>query len=169
MKIQLKLMLLLFGVSLGFFIACKKNPDVIAPIVKENSDGIASTLKKESKGKATTITVTHLTVLRPFNIGGTFTQTLKDETISGTSLMVVQPIGTDSIHCTQTMTTSEGSYTMLQYCSRSNMSGSWHIISGTGEFKHLQGNGTLTMMFPPNVPAGVRGIDNLTGTFWKHP
>jgi hypothetical protein len=79
--------------------------------------------------------------------------------------MSVNPVG-DSAHCTQTMTTPQGSFTMHQDCSSTNMTGRWFITSGTGHYAHLQGKGTLTMKFPPDVPAGVLGIDTLTGIFW---
>lgn len=144
MKLQLKLMLLLLGVSFISFMGCKKNDgDHPHPI---------------------TITVTHLAVVEPIVLSGTFTAT-GELNISGTSLMEVHPVG-DSAHCTQTMTTPDGSFTMHQDCSSTNMSGSWYITSGTGRYEHLQGSGTLTMMMPPNVPPGVLGIDTLTGIVW---
>ena len=142
MKIQLKLILLLLGASFSILVGCKKHDDV----------------------KKVTFVVTHLTVLKPIVLTGTFTSS-GEFNISGTSLMDVHPEG-DSAHCTQTMTTPEGSFTMHQDCSDTNMTGSWHIISGTGRYAHLQGSGTLTMMFPPNVPTGVQGIDTLTGIVW---
>ena len=82
--------------------------------------------------------------------------------------MIVQPVSTDSIHCTWTMTAREGTFIMLQDCSLTTMTGSWQIISGTGRYTALRGNGTLTMMFPPNVPPGVLGIETNTGTVWLH-
>ena len=142
MKMQLKLMLLLLGVSFISFMGCKKHEDE----------------------HAITIVVTHTTFVKPIVLTGTFVAT-GEINISGASLMDVHPVG-DSAHCTQTMTTKEGSFTMHQDCSTMNMSGSWYITSGTGRYTHLQGKGTLTMMFPPNVPTGVLGIDTLTGEVW---
>lgn len=144
MKMQLKLMLLLFGVSFTTLMGCKKKDNVITPV-------------------AATITISHKAVVMPGTLSGIFTATGGIST-SGTELMIVQPNGTDSIHCTQTITASEGSITMLQDCSKSKMSGSWHITSSTGKYAALQGNGTLTMMmFPPGDPSGNLGIDTLTG------
>jgi hypothetical protein len=142
MKMQLKLTLLLLGVSFMFFIGCKKHEG----------------------DQAVTITVTHTTFLKPIVLTGTFVST-GEINVSGTSLMDVHPAG-DSAHCTQTMTTPDGSFTMHQDCSSTNMSGAWYITSGTGRYAHLQGKGTLTMMMPPNVPTGVLGIDTLTGIVW---
>ena len=142
MKMQLKLTLILLGVSFIFLLGCNKHEDA----------------------EQITIIVTHLVLVKPIVLTGTFTSTGKIHT-SGTSLMDVHPVG-DSAHCTQTMTTKEGSFTMHQDCSSTNMTGSWYIISGTGLYTHLQGNGTLTMMFPPNVPEGDLGIDTLTGIVW---
>ena len=142
MKMQLKFTLLLLGVSFIFLMGCKKHDD----------------------DHAVTITVTHTTFVKPIVLTGTFIAT-GELSFSGTSLMDVTPVG-DSAHCTQTMTTKEGSFTMHQDCSSTNMSGSWYITSGTGRFSHLHGKGTLTMMFPPNVPSGVLGIDTITGVVW---
>ena len=139
---QLKFILLLFGVSFISLMGCKKHSDE----------------------KAITIVVTHTTLVQPIVLTGTFVAT-GDLTISGTSWMDVHPVG-DSAHCTQTMTTKDGSFTMHQDCSSVNMSGAWYITSGTGRYAHLQGKGTLTMMMPPNVPDGVLGIDTLTGEVW---
>ncbi len=142
MKIKLQLILLLFGVSFISLMGCKKH---------ENE-------------KTVTIVVTHTTLVKPIVLTGTFIAT-GELAISGISLMDVHPAG-DSAHCTQTMTTKNGSFTMHQDCSNINMTGSWYITSGTGSYSHLQGKGTLTMMFPPNVPDGVLGIDTLTGIVW---
>lgn len=146
MKLNLKLTLLFLGVSFIFLAGCKK----------------------EDEKKAITITVTHLVVTKPIYLTGTFVSTGSIET-SGTSLMIVNPVG-DSAHCTQTMTTTEGTFTMHQDCSSTNMTGSWYITSGTERYANLQGNGTLTMMmfppYPPNVPTGVLGIDTITGLVW---
>ncbi len=139
MKIQLKLMLLLFGVLFISLMGCKKH---------HYDDTI-------------TMTVTHLAVLKPIILTGIFTTT-GEINISGTSLMEVHPDGA-SAHCTQTMTTPQGTFTMHQDCS--GMTGSWYIISGTGRYAHVRGKGTLTMMFPPDVPTGVLGIDTITGEF----
>lgn len=139
---QFKLTLFLLGVTFISLLGCNKHED----------------------NEPITITVTHLVLEKPIYLTGTFVSTGSIHT-SGTSLMIVNPIG-DSAHCTQTMTTTEGSFTMHQDCSSINMTGSWYITSGTGHYAHLQGKGTLTMMFPPNVPTGILGIDTLTGIVW---
>jgi hypothetical protein len=152
MKEKLKLMMLLFGVSTIILIGCKKH---------DKEDGIA-----------TTITGTNLAVLKQGIITGTFTATGGINT-SGTHIMVVQPVGSDSIHCTWTMTAPEGNFTMIQDCSLINMTGSWHINSGTGTGRYagLRGNGSLTMNFPPNpiVPPGALGVEINTGVVWLNP
>lgn len=142
MKMQLKLMLLLFGVALMSILGCKKI---------EN-------------GKAVTIVTTWTTFVKPIVLTGTFTTT-GELSISGTGIMDVQLAG-DSAHCTETLTTKDGSFTMHQDCSNINLSGAWYITSGTGRYTHLHGSGTLTMKMPPNVPDGIQGIDTLTGEVW---
>ena len=87
--------------------------------------------------------VTHTFFVKPIVITGFFTAK-GALNISGASFMDVHPAG-DSIHCTQTMTTKEGSFTMHQDCSNMNIGGSWYITNGTGHYTHLQGRGTLTM------------------------
>ena len=139
---QLKLMLLLVGVSFTFFMGCKKH----------------------EADKTVTIVTTWTTFVKPIVLTGTFTTT-GELSISGTGIMDVQLAG-DSAHCTETLTNNEGSFSMHQDCSNTNMSGRWYITGGTGRYAHLQGKGTLTMMMPPNVPAGVLGIDTLTGVVW---
>ena len=145
MKIQLKLILLLFGVSFISFLGCKKDND----------------------GVATTITGTNLNSPKPGTLTGTFTVTGAFKT-SGTHVMVVQPVGKDSIHCTWTMTAKEGTFIMIQNCSLTDMTGSWYILSGTGRYEDMRGKGTLIMMFPPNVPPGVLSTETNTGTVWLH-
>ena len=142
---KLQLMLLLLGVSFISLTSCKK----------------------KDSGVPATITGTNLNSPKPGTLTGTFIATGGLNT-SGTHVMLVQPVGTDSLHCTWTMTAREGTFVMLQDCSLTTMTGSWHIISGTGHYTALRGNGTLIMMFPPNVPPGVLGIETNTGTVWLH-
>lgn len=145
MKMKLKLTLLLFGASFLWMMGCKKH-----------------------EGVATTIIGTNLEAPKPGTLTGTFTATGGLNT-SGTHVMVVEPLGTDSIHCTWTMTAPDGTFIMLQDCEKPpKMSGSWHITGGTGRYVGLRGNGTLTMMFPPDpgVPPGAIGVETNTGVVW---
>lgn len=144
MKMQLKSMLLLLPLSFIFLVGCKKHEG----------------------DQSATITVTDLAKPKPGFVTGTFTTT-GALSVSGTSLMEVHSAaGGDSSHCTVTLTAKEGTITMHYDCSNINMSGAWHITDGTGKYTKLQGNGTLTMMRPPNVPTGVVGIETLTGLMW---
>lgn len=145
MKIQLKLLLLLFGVSFISLTGCKKNND----------------------GVATTITGTNLNSPKPGTLTGTFTVTGGFNT-SGTHVMNIQKVGKDSIHCTWTMTAPNGTFIMIQDCSLTTMTGIWHILSGAGRYEDLRGNGTLIMKFPPDVPAGVISTETNTGIVWLH-
>ena len=90
---------------------------------------------------------------------GTFTADGALET-SGTTEMDVTRSG-DFAHCSQTLTSPRGSLTILSDCQFSTMKGTWHIISGTGHYSHLQGNGKLLMTFPG---AGVIVIESFSGT-----
>jgi hypothetical protein len=49
-----------------------------------------------------------------------------------------------AFHCTNNLTTSQGTITALTNC-YDNSTGTWRIISGTGAYANLSGNGTLVM------------------------
>ena len=140
-------MLLLFGVSIIFLIGCSK-----------------------PEGHSITITATNLESPKAGILTGTFSVT-GAFTSSGTHLMIVVPVGTDSIHCTTTCTAPEGTFVLSMDCEAPPMmSGHWKVIDGTGAYALLRGSGPLTMMFPPDpsVPAGALGVETLTGVAWLH-
>ncbi len=138
-------MALLFGVSFIILMGCKKHD-----------------------GAATNITGTNLASPKPGILTGTFTATGGINT-AGTHVMVVQPVTADSIHCTWTMTAPEGTFTMIQDCSLSNMTGRWHITGGSGTYSFLRGSGHLIMLFPPDVPPGALSMEINKGVVWLHP
>jgi hypothetical protein len=89
------------------------------------------------------------------NLSGTFTTT-GALTISGPATMHIDPIVPGVVaHCVVTLIPSNNSGTIVidQEChfSTSPPSGRWEIVSGTGAYANLQGNGSLTM--PPNTEA----------------
>ena len=90
-------------------------------------------------------------------VTGTFTSSGALE-ISGTTTMTVGRFA-NVAHCTQTLEASDVSITILSNCQFSTMTGSWRIVSGTGAYENLQGNGRLVMTFP----AGVIVIESFTG------
>lgn len=140
---KLKLTLLLFGVSIIFFMGCRKDP-----------------------GRAVTIVGTNLNSPKPGTLTGTFTATGAFNT-SGTAVMVVVPVGLDSIHCTYAMTARNGTFNIAMDCEKPpKMTGVWKVINGTGRYNHLQGNGSLIMMFPPDIPAGAISTETMTGVVW---
>ena len=146
MKMQLKLMLLLFGVSFITLMGCRKHDRCEVTIIGTN-----------------------LAVAKPGTLTGTFTATGALQT-SGTHVMVVEPVGADSIYCTWTLTAPKGTIIILQNCSTTTMTGIWNIISGTGAYTFLKGKGTLTMSFPPDpiVPPGALGVETMPGVIWWH-
>jgi hypothetical protein len=144
MKKQLHVALILLGMSFIILAGCKKE-----------------------HGLHTTIT---LTLLESPELGvetGTLTAT-GGLTTSGTFVMVIEPVGADSIHCTTTNTTAEGTFITILNCSLVTNEGKWFVESGTGAYKFLQGTGTLLMRFPPDpqVPAGSMGTETQTGIIW---
>jgi hypothetical protein len=80
---------------------------------------------------------------------GTFTAT-GAFTLSGDALMIVTPNANGTIaHCVMTLTPSDGSGTITihQECqfSTNPSKGRWEIVSGTGAYADLKGNGSLLM------------------------
>jgi hypothetical protein len=146
MKMQLTSMLLLMGVSSSIFNGCKKEKDHFDTTITETF-----TSKTATKDGATYY--------------GTFAAT-GGLNLKGPDTMDVR-LTTDSSFCHTVLTSSRGTITMLLNCSRTNMTGHWRIVNGTGAFASFYGNGPLTMMFPPNVPAGVLVIETITGEIFE--
>jgi hypothetical protein len=74
--------------------------------------------------------------------------------ISGDAEMVVGPnVNGRRAHCIVTLTTPDGTITIHQECQFSTKppKGRWEIVSGTGAFANLRGNGSLLM--PPDTEA----------------
>jgi hypothetical protein len=143
MKMRLNLMLLLFGISIFTFTGCRK---------PESHD--------------ITIRATNLSALKPGVFTGNFTAVGAINT-SGTGLMIVVPVGEDSIHCTYTLTAPDGTFAMAMDCEAPPMmSGAWKITGGTDRYRGLFGGGTLMMMFPPDIPAGEISEETMTGEVW---
>ena len=95
------------------------------------------------------------------NVVGTFTTT-GALTISGPATMHIDPIVKGNVaHCVVTLIADDGSGTITihQQCefSTSPPKGEWEIVSGTGAYVDLKGNGSLLM--PPKTEA-------MTGTIY---
>ena len=105
-----------------------------------------------AKPTAVTITAVYDFSTFPF-VTGTFT-TSGALTISGTTTMDVNPIVPGSIfHCEIILYATDGTITIHQECefATSLPKGQWQIVSGTGAYANLKGNGSLLM--PPNTEA----------------
>ena len=67
---------------------------------------------------------------------------------SGSNFMVVRPSGkSTAIHCLNSVVTPQGSFTIVMDCQFITSTGQWRITDGTGAYKNLRGNGSLTMYF----------------------
>jgi hypothetical protein len=87
------------------------------------------------------------------NVSGTFT-TSGALAISGASTMRVDLNANGTIaHCVVTLIAPNGTINIDQQCqfATSPPKGRWEIVSGTGAYANLNGNGSLTM--PPNTEA----------------
>ena len=143
MKMKFKSVLLLLAVFLFTLVGCTKR-----------------------EGRAIMIKGTSTASPKPGTLTGTFVATGAFNT-HGVGEMVVVPVGEDSIHCTYELTAPEGSFMMVMDCEMPpGMNGVWKIISGTGFYSGMTGKGTLVMMFPPDVPAGVISEETMTGEVW---
>jgi hypothetical protein len=140
-------MLLLLGMSLIIIAGCRKKDGVPTKIV-------LTSLESPEAGVET----------------GTFVATGGLST-TGTFVMNIELVGTDSLHCVTVNTANEGTFTTILNCSIVTNEGKWFVQSGTGAYSVLQGRGTLLMRFPPDpdVPAGALGTETQVGVVWLHP
>jgi hypothetical protein len=78
---------------------------------------------------------------------GTFTATGALET-TGTNFMEIRSSGKShagAIHCTNSVKTPEGTFTILMDCQFTTSTGQWRIVGGTDAYANLRGNGSLVM------------------------
>jgi len=152
---KLKFMLLLFAVSLIFFMGCRKQEGRSISIMSINVES------PEGGPQSETFT-------------GTFTATGAFNS-SGNQVTVVQPLGTDSIRGNATFTAPEGTFTIVMTLEKPTTSyatsaaGHWKVARGTGAYALLRGNGQVTMLFPPDVPRYTLSAETITGVVWLHP
>jgi hypothetical protein len=125
---------------------------------------VLSGCKKDEPLKTnTTFTLTLTEETKPGTFTGYFTSS-GDPTTSGTFTMMVQQVGADSLHCSQTLATPDvGTITIISDCSLTNNTGDWYITEGSGSYANLEGNGSLIMSFPTNAPV----IEALYGKTWR--
>ena len=93
------------------------------------------------------------------NVNGTFVTT-GALTISGPTTMYIGPnINGARAHCVETLTASDGSgiITIHMECAFNTPipQGRWEIVSGTGAYTNLKGNGSLTM---PGTSEAMTGV-----------
>jgi hypothetical protein len=140
MQKQLNLMLLFTVASFILFTGFKRDNPV--------SSSVNFNVKK------TPVTITAVFDFSTFpDVLGTFT-TGGALDISGDAEMVIGfNANTKRAHCIVTLTTSDGTITIHQECQFSTKppKGRWEIISSTGAYANLKGNGSLLM--PPDTEA----------------
>ena len=161
MKLQLKLMLLLAGAVLITTSACNKTDGLSSP---QSFKVNAATASNAAKKGPVTITAVYDFSTFP-NVKGTFTSTGALQ-MSGASTMDIG-LNENGIraHCVVVLTPDDGSGTITihQECEFAiappypENRGQWQVVSGTGAYTNLKGNGSLTM--PPATEA-------MTGTIY---
>jgi hypothetical protein len=81
---------------------------------------------------------------------------------TGTNFMDIRASGksrVSTIHCTNSVETPDGTFTILMDCQFATSTGQWRIVNGTGAYTGLKGNGSLTMY----VDEQGRDVEDLTG------
>ena len=99
---------------------------------------MAATSCRKNDCKITRIEQVSLTADKDMTERGTFTATGGIQT-TGTFIMKVELVGTDSFYCTNNLIASEGTFTTNMKCSATTNTGAWQIIGGTGKYSSLKG------------------------------
>jgi len=151
MKFKSTLMLLLAGAALITTSACKKDG------LQSSKDNSVTESYATKKGAVTIIAVFDFSTFP--NVSGTFTSTGALQ-LSGNATMNIGPNKNGiRAHCVVVLTPDDGSGTITihQECEFAiappypENRGQWQIVSGTGAYIDLKGNGSLTM--PPLTEA----------------
>jgi hypothetical protein len=147
-----KMWMFILLLSILFF-SCQKEVAIKSETAGiKTTNGIRSIASSSSNHQAVTITAVYDFSTFP-DVVGTFT-TSGALTISGTSTMHIGPnVNGVRAHCVVVLVTTDGTITIHQECefSTSPPKGEWEIVSGTGSYSNLKGNGSLLM--PPNTEA----------------
>ncbi len=151
MKKQITSTLLVTAVSFIIFTSFKKDSLVSSHVNQNDKAAVFHSLKSNY---STPVTITAVFDFSTFpDVFGTFT-TSGALNISGDAEMAVGPNENGKrAHCVVTLIASDGTITIHQECqfATNPAEGRWEIVSGTGAYANLQGNGSLTM--PPNTEA----------------
>ena len=134
MKMQLKSLLLLMGVSFITFAGCKKTERLISHS-RQSSAAYEGT---------EVLTTTTTATLSPGVKIGTFTA-IEALGTSGTYVMTIDFYGM-AIHCTTIFTPAGGDqFTTFSECQMTTLTGQWRVIDGKGAYANLQANGSVIM------------------------
>ena len=155
MEKQLTSILLFAGVSFIVFTGFKKDNSVSSSMVHNTR---AANSVKTHTPSFVTITGTFDFSTFP-DVFGTFT-TSGALTVSGDAEMVIGLNENGArAHCVVTLTASDGSGTITihQECAFNTPipQGRWEVVSGTGAYANLKGNGPLTMPANEEAMTGV--------------
>lgn len=143
---QLKTMLLLMAVSFILFTACKKSDGLVSPNNKATAtafNSVTSAKPAEVFLNTTTLTATGV----PPHVVKTGSYVASPELgTSGTYIMDIKYFGM-AIHCTTTFTPDGGDeFTTFSECQMTTLTGQWRVLSGTGVYANLSGNGSIVMV-----------------------
>ena len=158
MKTQLKTMVLLAGGALISLTGCQKSDGFVSPSAQPVAKKADASIELSSSTRSP-VTITGIYDFSTYpNVSGTFT-TGGALTISGVSQMNVG-LNFNGVraHCVVTLFPSTGGTIIIdQQCqfASSPPKGRWEIVSGTGAYANLNGNGSLTMPANQEAMTGV--------------
>ncbi len=155
MKKQITLLLLLLSASVLLLAGFSNDNHKTLQVAK-------SVATSKAKPEKVSITMSFTTLVDGV-WQGTFTTSGSNALpASGTCTMAAEARGKNGIHCVNTVITEEGTLTINSYCTFSTnpSKGQWHIVSGTGAYADLKGNGSLLM------PMSETPIEAFTGRLY---
>ena len=162
MKKQLRSILLFIAVPFIILTGCSKSDSLVPPAVNNSpgqntnvttTNGVSTPTSVnanagDNANQKTPITINSEYDLSSYPFLGTF-YTHGALEISGTVTMLVDVNSNGNrLHCTYTFVTPEGSFIVHERCIFSTPlqgQGRWDIVSGTGAYTNLKGNGSALM------------------------
>ena len=132
MKMKFKSMPLLIAVVFATLAGCQKNESLVSSDVKSAPD--EQTLQSNKSPKPVNIVLAR----------GVFTASGGIEA-SGSYIMSPVVQRGNSFECTNIFVTEVGTITAVSYCQMGSWKGAWRIVSGSGVYENIEGNGTLVM------------------------
>ena len=169
MKKQLRSILLFIAVPFIILTGCSKSDSLVPPAVNNSPGQNTNLTTTNSVSTPTSVTSvpTPITITAPFiDIGtypifpGTFTISGAFETSGEATMDASFNDNFIRAHCVLTFTDNFGTIVIHEQCQFGSIphKGRWEIVSGTGAYANLQGNGSNTMSGPRELEEDLVGF-----------